>query len=181
MWRASRDCDALRHRYVFRGLQPEEPVTSSGYLNRFTNLQITCVLMDEVMLSPEEPSTDFIVEFETKALRDARDLLANPVSMDDVVKFIQANAHPRLWRTLGERCLQQLDLMTADKAFVSSQDYNGVQFVKRLRGLPDPALQQAEVAIYFRNFDEAERIYKSIQVFCRRDKSECRVTDPRSA
>jgi WD repeat-containing protein 35 len=151
-------------RYVFRGLQPEEPVTSSGYLNRFTNLQITCVLVDEVMLSPEEPSKDFIVEFETKALRDARDLLANPVSMDDVVKFIQANAHPRLWRTLGERCLQQLDLMTADKAFVSSADYNGVQFVKRLRSLPDPALQQAEVAIYFRNFDEAERIYKSIQV-----------------
>ena len=66
-------------RYVFRGLQPEEPVTSSGYLNRFTNLQITCILMDEVMLSPEEPSKDFIVEFETKALRDARDLLANPV------------------------------------------------------------------------------------------------------
>jgi hypothetical protein len=54
--------------------------------------------------------------------------------------------------------------MTADKAFVSSADYNGVQFVKRLRSLPDPALQQAEIAIYFRNFDEAERIYKSIQV-----------------
>ena len=47
---------------------------------------------------------------------------------------------------------------------MSSADYNGVQFVKRLRSLPDPALQQAEVAIYFRNFDEAERIYKSIQV-----------------
>ena len=150
--------------YVFRGLQPEEPVVSSGYLNRFTNLQITCVLMDEVMMSPDEPCKDFVVEFETKALRDTRDLLANPgVSVDDVVKFIQANAHPRLWRTLGERCLQQLDLATADKAFVSSADYNGVQFVKRLRGLPEPALQLAEVAIYFKDFDEAERIYKSIQ------------------
>jgi hypothetical protein len=38
----------------------------------------------------------------------------------------------------------------------------GIQFVKRLRKLDDPLKQQAEVAAYFKRFDEAERIYREM-------------------
>ena len=38
----------------------------------------------------------------------------------------------------------------------------GIQFVKRLRKLDDPLKQQAEVAAYFKRFDEAERIYREL-------------------
>ena len=42
------------------------------------------------------------------------------------------------------------------------QDYKGIQFVKKLDLLGDKQKQMAEVATYFKKFDEAEKIYKDI-------------------
>jgi WD repeat-containing protein 35 len=50
----------------------------------------------------------------------------------------------------------------ADKAFVRCHDYQGIQFVKRLKLISDRAKQKAEVAAYFRRFDEAESIYLKV-------------------
>ena len=41
-------------------------------------------------------------------------------------------------------------------------DYMGIQFVKRLRLLNEPKKQAAEVAAYFSQFDEAEKIYREL-------------------
>lgn len=38
-------------------------------------------------------------------------------------------------------------------------DYQGIQFVKHLQKLDDKAKQRAEVAVYFKRFDEAEQLY----------------------
>jgi WD repeat-containing protein 35 len=147
--------------YIFRGLNPEEPVTSSGYICHFSDLQIQAVQLDAVMLNPEACDKEVIIQFETKSLRDTRDILSK-VGMDDVVSFIEDNPHPRLWRILAEAALEKLDCNVADKAFVHCSDYQGIQFVKRLRKLDDRLKQQAEVAAYFKRFDEAERIYREM-------------------
>jgi WD repeat-containing protein 35 len=47
----------------------------------------------------------------------------------------------------------------AEKSFVQCSDYQGIQFVKRLRELGNSKMQAAEVAAYFHNFDEAEEMY----------------------
>ncbi len=41
------------------------------------------------------------------------------------------------------------DLEIAEKAFVRSKDFQGIEFVRRLKRLDDPAKQAAEVAVYF--------------------------------
>ncbi len=41
-------------------------------------------------------------------------------------------------------------------------DYQGIQFVKRLRRLDDKQKQKAEVAVYFQRFDEAEALYREM-------------------
>ena len=46
--------------------------------------------------------------------------------------------------------LRKLDLDIAEKSFIRSEDYPGVEFVKRLRRLDDEGKQRAEVAAYFR-------------------------------
>jgi WD repeat-containing protein 35 len=48
------------------------------------------------------------------------------------------------------------------QAFVKCVDYQGIQFVKRLRRLDDKVKQRAEVAVYFQRFDEAETLYRDI-------------------
>jgi WD repeat-containing protein 35 len=50
----------------------------------------------------------------------------------------------------------------ADKAFVRCADYHGIQFVKRLQMLDDELKQRAEVAAYFKKFDEAETLYAEV-------------------
>uniref|UniRef100_A0A7S4L907 Anaphase-promoting complex subunit 4 WD40 domain-containing protein n=1 Tax=Guillardia theta TaxID=55529 RepID=A0A7S4L907_GUITH len=151
--------------YILRGMQPEEAVLSSGYLCRFSNLTITAILLDEIMIqSPKLPDTSFlehVIEFETKSLRDSRDILTK-VGITDGSQYIDDNAHPRLWSLLAEFALERLDLQTAEKAFVKLGDYQGIQLVKRLSHLSDKAKQRAEVSVYFKRFDEAEKLYKDM-------------------
>ena len=52
--------------------------------------------------------------------------------------------------------MEKLDLATAEKAFVRYGDYQGIQYIKRLRMLSDRMKQRAEVAVYFGRIDEAE-------------------------
>lgn len=151
-------CMEKTRMYVFRGLQPEEPVMSSGYLCEFSELCIKAVLMDDIIANPEHPDKDYMVNFETKSLRDTRELI-NTVPISEAFQFIEDNPHQRLWRILAESALEQQNFVVADKAFVRCSDYQGIQFVKRLKVLTNAKQQKAEVAVYFRRFDEAENIY----------------------
>ncbi|XP_077990221.1 WD repeat-containing protein 35-like isoform X1 [Glandiceps talaboti] len=144
--------------YIFRNLDPEEPILSSGYICHFEDLQIKSVLLDEIMKDPEHPNKENLLDMEIKSLRDSRDLLEK-VGIEDASQFIEDNPHPRLWRLLAEAALENLDLKTADQAFVRCRDYQGIEFVKKLGNLQSEMLKQAEVAAYFKRFEEAERMY----------------------
>ena len=147
--------------YVFRNLHPEEPCQSSGYLSKFSDLQIQAIMLDEVMATPDNPDKDMVLDFETKSLKDARELITN-VGLSEATLFIDQHPHPRLWRLLAEAALETLDFSAAEKAFVNIGDYPGIQYVKRLSGLGDKMKQRAEVAAYFQRFDEAEAILREI-------------------
>ena len=155
-------CMEKTRMYVFRGLLPEEPIQSSAYLCHFSELCIRAINLDDVMLEPETPEKEFIINFETKSLRDTRELLlSTPIT--EATAFIEDNSHSRLWLLLAETALEQLNFSIADKAFVHCQDYQGIQFVKRLKCLNDRRKQRAEVCAYFRRFDEAEGLFLSME------------------
>ncbi|XP_032509086.1 WD repeat-containing protein 35 isoform X4 [Phocoena sinus] len=144
--------------YVFRNLDPEEPIQTSGYICNFEDLEIKSVLLDEILKNPEYPDKDYIINFEIRSLRDSRALIEK-VGIEDASQFIEDNPHPRLWRLLAEAALQKLDLHTAEQAFVRCKDYQGIKFVKCLGNLQSESMKQAEVAAYFGRFEEAERMY----------------------
>ncbi|NXQ88879.1 WDR35 protein, partial [Nyctibius grandis] len=144
--------------YVFRNLDPEEPIQTSGYICNFEDLEIKSVLLDEILKNPEHPNKDYIINFEIRSLRDSRALIEK-VGIEESSQFIEDNPHPRLWRLLAEAALQKLDLQTAEQAFVHCKDYQGIKFVKHLGNLQSESMKQAEVAAYFSRFEEAERMY----------------------
>ena len=84
------------------------------------------------MNRPDQPSQADIADFDTKALRDTRELL-NKVDLHEATQFIEQNPHPRLWRLLAETALNKLDLKTAEHAFVKCKDFYGIEFVKKLQ------------------------------------------------
>ncbi|XP_070516916.1 WD repeat-containing protein 35 isoform X2 [Cardiocondyla obscurior] len=144
--------------YVLRGLDPEEPIACSGYICSFQDLEIRCVLLDDLMLTSDDMQKDLIVDLEVKSLRDTRELLAK-VGLKETNNFIQDNPHPRLWRLLAESALTKLDLETAENAMVRCTDYLGIQFIKRLQNVHNDQLKKAEVAAFLGNYDEAEKLY----------------------
>ncbi|KAF4316770.1 hypothetical protein G195_009819 [Phytophthora kernoviae 00238/432] len=147
--------------YVYRGLEPEEPVSSSGYLCYYKDLQVKAALLDEILANPEQPDKTMVIDFQTRSLRDAKALLDN-VGLAEACEYIQDHPHPRLWSLLAEAALDQLDFGMAERGFVKCADYSGIQYVKRLQLLNDRVKQKAEVAAYFQNFDEAEALYRKI-------------------
>ena len=52
--------------YIFRSLDPEEPILSSGYICSFNDLQIKSILLDEIMRDPENPNKENLLEMEIK-------------------------------------------------------------------------------------------------------------------
>lgn len=144
--------------YIFRNLDPEEPILSSGYICQFNDLEVRAVLLDEIMKDPDHPNKENLIDLEVKSLRDAGDLLEK-VGIPDAYQFIEDNPHPRLWRLLAESSLERLELEVAEKAFVRCQDYQGIKFVKKLAKLDNETKKKAEVAAYFKRFEEAERLY----------------------
>lgn len=92
------------------------------------------VLLDDIMQRPEKPSITDVVVYDTKALRDTRELIEK-LTLQDAIQFIEQNSHPKLWRLLAENALNKLDIKTAELAFVKCKDYYGIEFAKRLQNL----------------------------------------------
>ena len=65
-------------------------------------------------------------------------------------------------RLLAEAALENLDLKMAEQAFVRCRDFQGIEFVKRLGNLQSETMRSAEVAAYFKRFEEAERMYRDM-------------------
>lgn len=146
------------------------------------DLEIFAVSLGDVLKDPENPSKIDLVAMETKSLRDTRHLLEK-VGAKEAYQFVEENSHPRLWRLLAESALQKYgkdfgqidfklsvaslkfclhfkDLQGAESAFVRCADFASLQLLHRLKNLTaGSALVKAEVAAYFHNFDEAEKIY----------------------
>lgn len=62
-------------------------------------------------------------------------------------------------RLLAEASLQKLDLTTSETAFVQCKDYYGIKLVRQLANIHDVLLKQAEVAVYFGDYANAEKLY----------------------
>ncbi|KAF4654697.1 WD repeat domain 35 [Perkinsus olseni] len=105
----------------------------------------------------------YLIESETKTLRDTREILAKLSNLKDAFNYVEANPHKRLWRLLAESALEQLDVGVAEKAFVRFSSYSGIQLCHRLRDLDDDVKRRAEIcAVYSQRFEEAEALYKDI-------------------
>jgi WD repeat-containing protein 35 len=61
--------------YLFRGVDPEEPIGCSAYICDFRNLQLKMSFLDELILLPESPTKDTMETIDTKTLRDTSSTL----------------------------------------------------------------------------------------------------------
>ena len=119
--------------FVLNDYQQDDPILTSGYLCDFSNLQVKAVMLDEILKDPEDIKNinELISHYEAKTLKDTRDFLTT-VSLREAVEFVEKNPHPRLWKLIAETALEKLNFNIAERAFVKTEDYHGVQLIQRL-------------------------------------------------
>ncbi|KFM66987.1 WD repeat-containing protein 35, partial [Stegodyphus mimosarum] len=78
--------------YIYRGTEPEEPMTCMGYMCEFKDLEVTAVLLSDLMLTPDDPDESYFFRNDVKSLRDTRNLIVN-VGLKDAAQFIEENPH----------------------------------------------------------------------------------------
>lgn len=98
---------------------------------------------------------------ETGTLRECRRLL-QAKERKGACDLALSRPHLRLWQLIAEHSLLDLDLKTADLAFVKSSDFAGIQLVKYLQSLEDERLRRAEALIFLRQLEEAEAVYQQM-------------------
>jgi WD repeat-containing protein 35 len=149
--------------FILNNFEAEEPILSAGYLCDFTDLEVKSVLLDDILKDPEEIKNidEMFVAYESKALRDAREMLTT-VTLKETVDFCEKNPHRRLWKLVTEAALDKLNYGIAERAFVKNEDYAGVQLIERLGIMDEKVKQKAEIACFFKRYDEAEQIFKDI-------------------
>lgn len=55
----------------------EEPIVTSSYISHFSNMEVVAVAMDDVMSQPDSISSEVIQRFESKKLRDFREIVTH--------------------------------------------------------------------------------------------------------
>ena len=87
-------------------------------------------MLDEILKDPEDIKNinELITHYEAKTLKDTRDFLTT-VSLREAVEFVEKNPHPRLWKLIAETALEKLNFNIAERAFVKTEDYHGVQLI----------------------------------------------------
>lgn len=136
--------------------------------------------MDELFAQPEILSvSQFIGTVESKDLRMVQGIQKlylfldlcknNEYSQAEIVANDSKSS--AIYTYLAEKYLQQADVLKAQNAFIKSGDYRGVQLTKKLEKITvihyslsrkDPVKKRAEIAAYLGDYDEAERLYLSI-------------------
>lgn len=49
--------------YIFRGVNPEEPINSQGYMCSFNELSIFTVVLDLLLVEPDHPDRDAVSSY----------------------------------------------------------------------------------------------------------------------
>ncbi|KAI8828138.1 hypothetical protein BJ741DRAFT_627188 [Chytriomyces cf. hyalinus JEL632] len=144
--------------FIFEKNVPEDPITCSGYICNMENLQVKTINLDELFKQPDTPTKDHVLNVDSKSLKEARAVLFNG-TLQDVLHYVEENPHPRLWKLVSDTALERLELPIAQKAFIRSGDYKGLQFIKNIEKYDDKLKQKAEVETFFGDIEAAERIY----------------------
>ena len=149
--------------FICKDYVREEPILTSGYLCDFSNLQVKAIMLDEILKDPEDIKEigEHITHYEAKTLKDTRDFLTQ-YSLKEAVEFVEQNPHQRLWKLIAETALDKFNFNIAERAFVKTDDYDGVKLIQRLQNFDEKNKQKAEISAWYGRYDEAEDIYRTI-------------------
>ena len=148
---------------IYKNFECEEVLTCTGYLAEFSNLSLNTIMLEDLLIKPSVDSKHEVEEisiiFETRILRDLREMIENNLPIEDLYGFVEKHNHEKLWQLLIEHAMLKLDFQIAEKCLVKRQDFIGLALLKRIKTIEDNDFKKAEIYQHFFKYDKAEEVY----------------------
>ena len=154
--------------YFINNLEPEgEMVKCSDYLAKYSNNEVTTVKIEKLN---NERNNDFFVGkdylkiYQNKVLKEFNELLENSQNSDlkPALEYASKKPNNTFYSKITKKALEKLDFDTAQTAMLQTGDFEGLQFLKKLKNVEDDELKKAEILEFNNNYDEASNKYNKM-------------------
>ena len=154
--------------YFINNLEPEgEMVKCPDYLAKYINNEVTTVKIEKLN---NERNNDFFIGkdylkiYQNKVLREFNELLENSQNSDlkPALEYAAKKPNNNFYSKITKKALEKLDFDTAHTAMLQTGDFEGLQFLKKLKNVEDDELKKAEILEFNNNYDEASNKYNKM-------------------
>ena len=149
--------------YFYSDLKHEsDPYMCTHYLAKYIDNEAIAVKLEDLINNKNNSSlkpSDYIVKYENRILSMFNSMLDKGQNMEDIYDYVAKNPSKKLWKTLSQRAMENLDFDTAHKSMLQMNDFDGLDFLKQVKNIDDPEVQKAEIAQYNSQYDEASKLF----------------------
>ena len=154
--------------FFINNLQVEgEMQKCSDYLGIYLDNEVTAVKIEKLNNDRNNDffeGKDYLKKYENKVLREFNEILEDDEKGDLKEAFEFATKHPcnSFFSSITKKALDKLDLDTAQKTMLQTGDFEGLEFLKKVKNIDDDELKKAEILEYNSNYDEASKKYNKM-------------------
>ena len=132
------------------------------YLAKYRDGEAIAVKLEELINNKNNENinpNDYIKKYPNQILAQFLKMIETGKNLDEIYEFVKKNPSKNLFKRLSLKAMENLDFDTAHKALLQINDFNGIEFLNRIKAIKDPELQKAEIAQYNSNFEEASKLF----------------------
>ena len=149
--------------YFYSNLHHEsDPYICTDYLAKYIDNEAIAIKLEDLIKNKNnallKPS-NYIKKYENKILTMFNSMLDQGKSFEEIYDFVAKNPNKKLWKTLSQRAMENLDFDTAHKSMLQMNDFDGLDFLKQVKDVDDPEVQKAEIAQFNSQYDEASKLF----------------------
>ena len=149
--------------FFYSNLEHEgDPYICTDYLAKYFDNEAIAVKLEDLINNKHNSNinpNNYIKRYENKILAQFNNLIETGKDLDEIYDFVKKNPSKKLWRRLSMKAMENLDFYTARKSMLQMNDFNGIEFINRMKNVKDPELLKAEIAQYNSNYEEASKLF----------------------
>jgi hypothetical protein len=123
-------------------------------------MSVTLLNLEQILKNPHRPDYTDVIEINMKILEFTRQSFQ--CGEEDEIEAFKENVkminHPKLWDVCGEEELKKKNFVEAEFAFITSKNYSALQFLKRIKVLPEQ-IHEAEIYAFLGHYEKASEFY----------------------
>ena len=149
--------------YFYTNLLHEgDPYICTDYLAKYIDNEAIAVKLEDLINNKNNSNinpNNYIKKYENKIMANFNNLIETGKNLDEIYDFVKKNPNKKLWRKLSLKAMDNLDFDTARKSMLQMNDFNGIEFLNKMKNVKDPELLKAEIAQYNSNYEEASKLF----------------------